>query len=156
MTDNPELNEWLLEIHRQIFSLNPGDSGILDADNISPDFGLSASADETITGNWTISGTMAFSTHPTGLDHTQIANIGTNTHVTIDTHIADSTLHFAEGSIDHGNITGLGDDDHTQYALLAGRASPETLVINTIDIQNSNAVCNNNEVVCNNNEVVYN
>jgi hypothetical protein len=28
---------------------------------------------------------------------------------------------------DHGNISGLGDDDHTQYALLAGRAGGQTL-----------------------------
>lgn len=30
-------------------------------------------------------------------------------------------------NIDHGGITGLGDDDHTQYALLGGRASGQTL-----------------------------
>jgi len=29
---------------------------------------------------------------------------------------------------DHGNLTGLADDDHTQYALLAGRASGQTLI----------------------------
>ena len=29
--------------------------------------------------------------------------------------------------IDHGTITGLGDDDHTQYALLAGRSSGQEL-----------------------------
>jgi hypothetical protein len=31
-------------------------------------------------------------------------------------------------SIDHGSITGLSDDDHTQYALLAGRAGGQTLI----------------------------
>ncbi len=30
--------------------------------------------------------------------------------------------------IDHGTITGLGDDDHTQYALLLGRAGGQTLI----------------------------
>lgn len=30
-------------------------------------------------------------------------------------------------SADHGTLTGLGDDDHTQYALLAGRAGGQTL-----------------------------
>lgn len=30
--------------------------------------------------------------------------------------------------IDHGTITGLADDDHTQYALLAGRAGGQSLV----------------------------
>jgi hypothetical protein len=33
----------------------------------------------------------------------------------IDNHIADTTIHFTEASIDHGNIAGLADDDHTQY-----------------------------------------
>lgn len=32
-------------------------------------------------------------------DHTAFSNIGTNTHAQIDTHIADSTIHFTEGSI---------------------------------------------------------
>jgi len=29
---------------------------------------------------------------------------------------------------DHGNLTGLADDDHTQYALLVGRAGGQTLI----------------------------
>ena len=33
----------------------------------------------------------------------------------------------AVGAIDHGSIAGLGDDDHSQYALLAGRAGGQTL-----------------------------
>lgn len=31
-------------------------------------------------------------------------------------------------SIDHGSLTGLSDDDHTQYALLAGRSGGQTLI----------------------------
>ncbi len=31
------------------------------------------------------------------------------------------------GSTDHGALTGLGDDDHTQYALLAGRGAGQNL-----------------------------
>lgn len=30
-------------------------------------------------------------------------------------------------SLDHGNLTGLSDDDHTQYSLLAGRSGGQTL-----------------------------
>lgn len=30
--------------------------------------------------------------------------------------------------IDHGALAGLGDDDHTQYALLAGRAGGQELI----------------------------
>lgn len=32
------------------------------------------------------------------------------------------------GTVDHGVLTGLADDDHTQYGLLAGRASGQTLI----------------------------
>ena len=58
------------------------------------------------------------------VDHTAISNIGSNTHAAIDLHIADmtghtgtATTHFTEGSIDHGSIAGLGDNDHPQYTL---------------------------------------
>lgn len=33
----------------------------------------------------------------------------------------------ATGATDHGALTGLSDDDHTQYALLAGRATGQTI-----------------------------
>lgn len=36
-------------------------------------------------------------------DHTLLSNIGTNTHVQIDSHIADSTIHFTVGSLGLGN-----------------------------------------------------
>jgi len=52
--------------------------------------------------------------------HLNLTDIGTNNHATIDTHIADASLHFTEGSIDHGSIDGLSDDDHTQYLLADG------------------------------------
>ncbi len=37
------------------------------------------------------------------------------------------TFTVNNGSIDHGTLAGLGDDDHAQYALLAGRAAGQTL-----------------------------
>ena len=49
------------------------------------------------------------------VDHTDLQSIGTNTHAQIDTHVGNGTIHFTEGSIDHGSIAGLGDDDHLQY-----------------------------------------
>ena len=52
--------------------------------------------------------------------HTSLSDIGTNTHIQVDSHIADGSLHFTEGSIDHGSIGGLGDDDHSQYILADG------------------------------------
>lgn len=36
------------------------------------------------------------------------------------------------GVTDHGDLDGLDDDDHTQYALLAGRAGGQTLVLGSL------------------------
>jgi hypothetical protein len=38
--------------------------------------------------------------------------------------------------IDHGSISGLGDDDHLQYALLAGRAGGQSLIGGTVASNN--------------------
>jgi hypothetical protein len=45
-------------------------------------------------------------------DHTLLTSIGTNTHVAIDSHIADSSIHFTEGSISHLNIQDIGTYSH--------------------------------------------
>jgi len=37
------------------------------------------------------------------------------------------TISVNEGEVDHGGLAGLNDDDHTQYALLAGRSGGQTL-----------------------------
>lgn len=42
----------------------------------------------------------------------------------------------ADTEIDHGSISGLGDDDHTQYMLLAGRAGGQALVGGTAASEN--------------------
>ncbi len=42
---------------------------------------------------------------------------GLHAHAVANAHIADGTIHFVEGAIDHGSIAGLGDNDHTQYVL---------------------------------------
>jgi hypothetical protein len=46
------------------------------------------------------------------------------------------TIDVAQANIDHGSIGGLGDDDHTQYALLAGRSGGQTLSGGTANGQN--------------------
>jgi len=40
------------------------------------------------------------------------------------------------GTKDHDLLDGLGDDDHTQYALLAGRAGGQTLIGSTLTTEN--------------------
>ncbi len=49
------------------------------------------------------------------VDHGDLTSIGVYTHATIDSHINDASIHFTVPSIDHGSISGLGDDDHPQY-----------------------------------------
>jgi hypothetical protein len=46
------------------------------------------------------------------LSHIDLDDIGTNTHADIDSHIADSTIHFTEGSIDHTAIQNIGTNTH--------------------------------------------
>ena len=51
------------------------------------------------------------------------------TDLTLETLTVTSTANFdgsTESGLDHGTIGGLGDDDHTIYALLAGRAGGQT------------------------------
>ena len=47
-------------------------------------------------------------------DHLLLTNIGVNSHVQIDAHIADATIHFTEASIDHLNILNVGVNTHAQ------------------------------------------
>lgn len=44
-----------------------------------------------------------------------IINVGLVDGVDVAAHVADGTIHFTEASIDHGSISGLADDDHSQY-----------------------------------------
>ena len=91
----------------------------------------------------------AFNTHTSdgsihfvvgSIDHTVIQNIGTNSHLQIDTHIADLDIHYIDAPTDgmnyvrnnnlwaletvgvtvHGALSGLTVDDHPQY-LTEGR-----------------------------------
>jgi hypothetical protein len=63
------------------------------------------------------------------LPNRRILTAGTN--VTFVDNGAGGTLVInatGGGASDHGALTGLGDDDHTQYALLAGRGTGQTLI----------------------------
>ncbi len=88
-----------------------------------------------------------------GLDHTtDLANVGTNTHAQIDTHLANSLIHFVEGSINHLNIQNIGVNSHAQLdtfkalvdsnlSLLASSIkliieADGTLKVNTVNYEN--------------------
>ena len=64
----------------------------------------------------------AFVTFSGTIDHNTIVNTHNLTtdidHDALNNFAANE--HFTEASIDHGNITGLGDDDHVQYSLVNG------------------------------------
>lgn len=49
-----------------------------------------------------------------------LTNVGLVDGKDVAGHVDDATIHFTEGSIDHGSIAGIGDDDHTQYVLADG------------------------------------
>ena len=42
------------------------------------------------------------------INHTELSNIGTNTHAQIDTHIEDGMIHFTKGSISHTELQDIG------------------------------------------------
>ena len=46
--------------------------------------------------------------------------------------LAGRVQDFSGSTGDHGFLEGLGDDDHTQYALLAGRSGGQTLIGSTV------------------------
>ena len=86
------------------------------------------------------------------IQHNDILNRGINTHDQIDAHLADTSIHYpidditpstnsvyssnkvdtlianASGTTNHGALTGLGNDDHTQYLLLNGRTSGQNMI----------------------------
>lgn len=74
--------------------------------------GLLGLADDDHTQYSLIDGTRAFTGTVSGVDPTETNHLTTKGYV--DTAVGVS------GAIDHGNLTGLADDDHTQYSLVDG------------------------------------
>lgn len=53
---------------------------------------------------------------------TATLDVGAGTHITVNANDVAVDLTTLNPALDHGLLGGLGDDDHTQYLLLAGRA----------------------------------
>ena len=52
-----------------------------------------------LTGGGTLAADVTITLAEANIDHNNIANVGTNDHAAIDTHIADGTIHFTAASI---------------------------------------------------------
>lgn len=65
-------------------------------------------------------------------------DISDNTNLAAGTGIdlTGDTLSTNDSEIDHGSLAGLTDDDHTQYALLAGRSGGQSLIGGTASGEN--------------------
>ena len=64
----------------------------------------------------------------------QLSGITTGNTRTLTWPDASGTIAIASGAgTHHGGLDGLGDDDHSQYALLAGRGA-ETLIISNLQV----------------------
>ena len=86
-----------------------------------------------------------FSYVPNSISHEQITNIGTNTHIQIDNHIGDATIHFTKGSIDHTSIQNIGTNTHAQIDThISNTSNPHSVtasqVGNTVSQWNANSI----------------
>lgn len=65
-------------------------------------------------------------------------NVGVSTGMTIFWTGAKWEASIPDTEVDHGSLSGLGDDDHTQYVLLAGRSGGQSIVGGTAASNNLN------------------
>lgn len=103
----PVFCKFLTDFFHHVYGLGVDVTGSLDKDNLSAESPSLVDA-ETVTGLWT------FSTHPLGLDHTKLSNIGTKTHPQVDTHIASTSNPH---SVTKAQI-GLGNVDNVSEATI--------------------------------------
>ena len=59
-----------------------------------------------------------------------VVEAGNNTFLSVDSYLKKA---YTSGSVsDHGDLVGLGDDDHLNYPLLAGRVTGDNLVLQSV------------------------
>lgn len=86
------------------------------------------------------------------INHTAIQNIGTNSHVQIDSHIADTTIHFTEATIDHVNILNIGTNTHSEIDThISNTSNPHAVSLEQARNQNNqlsgNIDMNSNNII---------
>lgn len=85
-------------------------------------------------------------------DHTELSNIGTNTHAQIDSalstassHISDATIHYTQGNIDHTAILNRGTNTHAQIdSHISSTSNPHSVTKTQVGLSNvPNTDCTN-------------
>jgi hypothetical protein len=72
-----------------------------------------------------------------GISHTILSNIGTNSHVDIDSHISDGTLHYTQSNIDHTSIQNIGTNSHTAIDThISNISNPHTVTKTQVSLGN--------------------
>ena len=122
----------------------PGVSGLTSACTAYSEFNftsaISFSEDITVSGTLLLTTLNAHETSATvhfteaSIDHTSIANIGTNTHANIDSHITSASVHFLTSDV--GDVSGAGSSTDNAIARFDGTGGKT--------LQNSSVIVDNN------------
>lgn len=96
-----------------------------------------------LTAGWGLIADTAATASWQQIDHVDLANIGVNSHAVIDTHIADTSIHFTKGDVDLddlGNVTvpTPTDNDVLRWDAVGGAWVDESLDVDYLRLDGSN------------------